>query len=188
MKIGLKKGMVELIDHQPDWEKNAVETIEFLKKTFGNIIIDIQHIGSTAIKNIKAKPIIDIVVGINDFDYLDNNINKLDKNGIIHRPRNDQNEYRMYVIGNMEKEIRTHHIHVVKHNGEEWNNQLNFRDYMNNNYDELKNYEKLKIKLLKENKENRENYTKSKDNFIMEIFIKAEKWRKEQISKGKTST
>jgi GrpB-like predicted nucleotidyltransferase (UPF0157 family) len=62
MRIGLKSGTVELSDHKKSWRKNAFETIKCLKNIFGEISLDIQHIGSTSIKNIKAKPIIDIVV------------------------------------------------------------------------------------------------------------------------------
>ena len=178
MNLGLKRNTVELYDHQDEWEENAVKVIGYIKKNFGEIVIGIQHIGSTAIKRIKAKPIIDIVVGIYDFKHLDEIIEKLNQNGIIHRPNNDQMEYKMFVMGDMENEIRTHHIHVVLYNGEEWKNQLDFRDYLNQNEIEAKKYEQLKIKLLKENKNNRAEYTKNKDEYIKNIFLVAEKWRK----------
>ena len=148
-----------------------------MQKIFGDIAIDIQHIGSTAIKDIKAKPIIDIVVGINNFVELDKIMKKLEENHIFHRPNNDEPEYRMFVMGDMEKGIRTHHFHIVKYDGEEWNNQINFRDYLNNNMDEAKKYENLKVKLFMENKNNRVNYTKSKDEYIKELFEKAKKWK-----------
>ena len=67
MIIGLKCDVVELVDHKPEWEVLAVETIQRLWHVFGSVAKDIQHVGSTAIMHIKAKPIIDIAVAVDDF-------------------------------------------------------------------------------------------------------------------------
>ena len=58
--IGLKRGTVKLYEHEKDWEINAQNTISRLKKLLGDVIKDIQHVGSTSVFSIKAKPIIDI--------------------------------------------------------------------------------------------------------------------------------
>ena len=176
MLLGVKRSMVELLDHNTQWEEKADELINSLKELLINYVIDIQHIGSTAIKSIKAKPIIDILVGIINFDNIDIIKDKLEQNKIIHRPNNDREDYRFFVI-DREKEIRTHHIHIVKHNNEEWNNIINFRDYLINNFEEAKSYEKLKIELYKENKNNRRAYLMGKEEYILEIFKKAKEWR-----------
>jgi GrpB-like predicted nucleotidyltransferase (UPF0157 family) len=63
----LKHGVVELADHDPEWEQIARETIGQLWRVLGSVAKDIQHVGSTAIRNIKAKPIIDIAVAVDDF-------------------------------------------------------------------------------------------------------------------------
>jgi len=175
VNIGLKRGTVELIDHQDLWETNASETKKHLKELFGDMALDIQHIGSTSIKNIKAKPIIDIVVGIDDFNNLENIMDKLAKNDLVYIPFLPDD--RVFIMGNKERTINTHHIHVVKYNEKTWNDYINFRDYLNYNIEEAKKYEKVKIKLANENKENRENYTKSKEKYIIEILVKAEKWK-----------
>jgi len=66
--IGLKRGTVVLCNHQKQWETEAQNTIMRLKKILGPVIRDIQHVGSTAIKTIKAKPIIDIAIAVDCFD------------------------------------------------------------------------------------------------------------------------
>ena len=68
MSLGLKRGIVQLEPHDKQWDEAAIQTIKILKSILGDDAIDIQHIGSTAIPAIKAKPIIDIVVGVTDFD------------------------------------------------------------------------------------------------------------------------
>ena len=62
--LGLKRGQVKLVPRQTDWHKDAAGVIKKLKEILGNSAIDIQHVGSTAILNICAKPIIDIAVGV----------------------------------------------------------------------------------------------------------------------------
>ena len=65
--IGLKRGTVKLLNHEKEWELEAQRTIFRLYKILGTVARDIQHVGSTAILDIKAKPIIDIVVAVDDF-------------------------------------------------------------------------------------------------------------------------
>jgi GrpB-like predicted nucleotidyltransferase (UPF0157 family) len=178
MKLGLKRGYVELYDHDVLWEENARETIALLKNIFVNNAIDIQHIGSTAIKTIKAKPIIDIIVGINNFNLLENIMDALNDNGIVYRPNNDRDEYKLFVTGDFEKDTRTRHIHIVKYNNIEWNNQINFRDYLNNSYTEAKEYENLKVTLMENNRDNRIEYTKGKEEYLLKIFEKSKEWKR----------
>ena len=85
MNIGLKTGVVKLLPHQTEWETNAEETITLMKTILGDTCIDIQHVGSTSIKHICAKPIIDIAVAVNELaDILPYN-DVLSKNGIFYR-------------------------------------------------------------------------------------------------------
>ena len=64
--IGLKKETVKLLPNQKEWNENAEYTIKLLKEILGDTALDIQHIGSTSISSIHAKPIIDIAVGVHD--------------------------------------------------------------------------------------------------------------------------
>ena len=66
--VGLKRGTVELIPHQKEWSENAENVIRLLKQLLGDTAIDIQHIGSTAISSIHAKPIIDIAIAVNNLN------------------------------------------------------------------------------------------------------------------------
>ena len=66
--IGLKRGTVKLCDHQKEWEIEAQNTIFRLQKILGSVIKGIQHVGSTSVHSIKAKPIIDIALAVDNFD------------------------------------------------------------------------------------------------------------------------
>lgn len=146
MSLGLKRGIVQLEPHDKQWDEAAIQTIKKLKSILGDDAIDIQHIGSTAIPVIKAKPIIDIVVGVTDFDKVMLHNEQLRQVGIFYRG-SDVERQLLYVMGDMENDTRTHHIHIVKWNGIEWKNYIHFRDYLNANENVALCYQKLKEEL-----------------------------------------
>lgn len=174
--LGLKRGTVKIEPHCLYWEDNAKENIALLKNILGTVAVDIQHIGSTAIKSIHAKPIIDIVVGVRDLNDIILFTETLKESGFIFRG-SDQAEQLLFVKGDFVNDTRTHHIHIVKWNGKQWNNYINFRDYLNFNKDMADEYDSLKIKLQKEYPNDRNAYTSGKQKLIDKILSEAQVWR-----------
>ncbi|MBQ8496258.1 MAG: GrpB family protein [Clostridia bacterium] len=174
--IGLKRGTVELLPHQMIWETKAAGTIHLLKEILNDVAIDIQHIGSTAIQNIHAKPIIDIAVAVDNLNNIKPYIGVLAENGIMFR-KEDVKEQLLFVIGNFEREFRTHHIHVVEWNSVAWNNYINFRDYLNAFPEYAKEYDALKKKLALEFADNRGYYTAGKQELIEKLLKQAYMWK-----------
>ena len=165
MSLGLKRGTVQLEPHDKQWDEVAIQTIKILKSILGNDAIDIQHIGSTAIPAIKTKPIIDIAVGVTDFKKIMSYNEQLQKEGIFYCG-SDVEDQILYVMGDMEKDIRTHHIHIVKWNGTEWKNYIHFRDYLNDNENMVLQYQRVKDELESKYADNRGLYTKGKKDII----------------------
>ena len=163
--LGLKRGTVQLEPHDKQWDEIAVQTIKTLKSILGDDVIDIQHIGSTAIPAIKAKPIIDIAVGVADFDRIISYNEQLQKEGIFYRGSDVEHQL-LYVMGDMENDTRTHHIHIVKWNGTEWKNYIHFRDYLNANENMALRYQKLKEELESKYADDRVAYTNGKQGMI----------------------
>jgi len=173
--LGLKQGTVELCDHDQAWEQNAAQTIEKLKGIFGNVASDIQHVGSTSIVSIKAKPIIDIAVAVRDFDDVIELIPMLEQSGFMYRQHDVAGDM-LFVCGNKNTDIRTHHIHVVRSGSKEWHNYINFRNYLNARPEVAKKYEALKLRLMSEYKNDRPAYTEGKAEFITHVLRKAQVW------------
>ena len=181
MELGLIRGTVQLQPHQPMWQHNARETIAILKKVLGDTAVDIQHIGSTAIGTISAKPIIDLVVGLRDKDEVLAKTDALKAVGVIFRGEDHPGQL-LFVMGDFEKDTRTHHIHAVIWNGTEWNNYLNFRDYLNANPDKAQEYDALKRSLAEHFAEERGKYTAGKQTMIDRFLAEALVWRQKQSS------
>ncbi|MEO1769878.1 GrpB family protein [Candidatus Enterococcus ferrettii] len=181
MSLGLKRNTTELIDHDVEWEKIAAQTIQRLWKIFGSMAIDIQHIGSTSIKNIKAKPIIDIAVAIADFEVLKPLIPELEENNFSYRGWfiveriAVLNVYEQLKTGDR---ITTHHIHIVKADSSEWQNHINFRDYLNVHPSVAKAYEAIKVELAAKHPydEDRKTYNDGKNAFITQTINDAALW------------
>ena len=165
MSLGLKRGTMQLEPHDKQWDEAAIQTIRKLKSILCDDDIDIQHIGSTAIPAIKAKPVIDIVVGVTDFERIMLHNEQLQKEGIFYRGSDVEYQI-LYVMGDMEKDIRTHHIHVVKWNGTEWRNYIHFRDCLNANENMALQYQRVKEELESKYADNRKLYTKGKKDII----------------------
>ena len=176
MALGLKRDTVKLLPHQEQWDKTAKDTILTLKALLGSVAIDIQHIGSTAIHGIYAKPIIDIVVGVDNLESIKPYIELLEQNGIMFRNEDVAGQL-LFVIGDDKSDIRTHHIHIVIWNSTAWHNYINFRDYLNSFPEQAKAYEKLKIKLASDFADDRQSYTAGKQELIDTILKQAQLWR-----------
>ena len=177
MSIGLKKGTVVLEKHQKIWEENAIDTIASLFKIFKGTEVKIEHVGSTAVRSIKAKPIIDIVIGTDDFEKILEKDGQLKKEGFILR-QDERPEQLLYVRGDLDDDFITHHIHVVLIDSSQWHNYLNFRDYLNSNAEVAKEYESLKEELSLLYADDRKSYTEAKSEFISRLLQEAEIWRK----------
>ncbi len=182
MIIGLKRGVVELTDHDPEWEIIAADTIKKLWVIFGASAKDIQHVGSTSIKNIKAKPVIDIVVSVLDFDdvlVLSPMLEEQgficvgwEENGKIH-PMYQCGEF---VSGEKLPRVLTHFIHIVIADSQQWYDYINHRDYMNTCSAAAHKYEELKLRLAEENSDNYNNYFLGKQDYIKETVSIARIW------------
>lgn len=178
--IGLKRGTVKLCEHEKEWEFEAQNTISRLKQILGNVIKDIQHVGSTSILSIRAKPIIDIAVAVDDFDDILSFEKELKDAGFYYRPKSQASikGQLLFACGNYYEgtgDLQTHFIHVVRTNSMDWVNYINFRDYLNNTPSAAKEYEALKVSLALQFPidNGREKYIKGKHDFIVHTLRKA---------------
>ena len=174
MEPGLRRGTVAVKGHDSAWESAAAETIAKLRDILADVLTDAQHVGSTAVRGICAKPIIDIVLGVPDFDELLRRNDILAENGFIFRGQDQPGQY-LYVRG--DGDFRTHHIHAVIHGSKAWNDYVNLRDYLNCHEEDAQAYSALKKSLAERYPDDRDTYTAMKGPMIGQILAKAENWR-----------
>ena len=176
--IGLKRGTVKLFNHEKEWELEAQRTISRLHKILGSVARDIQHVGSTSILAIKAKPIIDIAVAVDDFEDVLALETEMKNNGFYYRPNVNIKDQLLFASGSYYDgtgDLQTHFNHVVLTNSMEWTNYINFRDYLNKMPTIAKEYEDLKtsIAVATPVDKGRERYLRGKHDFIVYALKKA---------------
>lgn len=166
---GLQRKTVRLEEYDPRWADSANEVIKLLKYILKDDAADVQHVGSTAVRGMAAKPIIDIAVAAFDFADITKHNDRLEEAGIIFRGEDVPGQL-LYAMGDFEQDTRTHHIHVVLRDSLAFRNYIYFRDYLNENPEIALEYAELKRKLAKKYPEDRVQYTNGKNRFIRRIL------------------
>ncbi len=165
--IGLKKGAVKVLPHQESWHSNFENEKGLILSLNNKHIKSVEHVGSTSVPNMPAKPIIDINVGIDNF-Y---NASKLVKglSGIGYEFRVEPRRFQwLFVKTNKDKE--THYLKVMRYQGKSWNEGQSFKKILTTNKKAFEQYKKLKLKLSAAHLNDRRTYTKSKSSLIRDIL------------------
>jgi len=163
--IGLKRGTVKLWPHNKKWKSLFGRERKILEKKLGDLVVDIQHIGSTAIQDVMAKPIIDMAIAVDNIENIDKCKKLLKEIGCGYRGDAGRDGGHLFVKCS-EPGIRTHHLHFVHINDKQWKSYINFRDHLNTNRKLAHEYSILKKELKKRYSANRKAYTNSKSEFI----------------------
>ncbi|MFK4568056.1 GrpB family protein [Enterococcus sp. UD-01] len=173
---------VEVIAHSKKWWEQFDQEKQLLQELFGQELIAVHHIGSTAIQQISAKPIIDIMLVVTNIEQITQynegmselGYSAFGENGIVGR--------RFFAKGG---EQRSHHVHVFAKGNPEIERHLAFRDYLNSHSEQAAAYSELKLHLARQFPLDIEKYVAGKDRFIKEIDAKAVRWRQRIIEEEK---
>lgn len=164
---------ISLCEHKSCWEASYCQIEkELISHLSGFRIVRISHIGSTAIKNIWAKDIVDILVEIFASESIDNVADAIRKAGFTEMSSSDKRY--SFNKGYTENGFadRVYHLHL-RYEGD--NDELYFRDYMNDNPELAKEYEALKLSLWKQYEHDRDGYTNAKGEFVRKYTLEAKK-------------
>ena len=171
--LGLHKDKVSLVPHSSNWHTEFEQEKEKLQTILGNIALAIEHIGSTSISGLSAKPILDIAVAVENIEALKSVIPILTEAGydIL-----DSIETKGEVLARKgTPDNRTHYIHVEILVDTYWNNHIMFRDFLLKHQEYVEAYEKLKKDLATQFSDDRKKYTAAKNDFIQNVLKLAQK-------------
>jgi GrpB-like predicted nucleotidyltransferase (UPF0157 family)/GNAT superfamily N-acetyltransferase len=163
--IGLKRHTVQIVAHDPSWATLAAAACHEVQCAGGDLFADVQHIGSTAVPGLPAKPILDLTAGIRTLATIPEIVRRL--TGIAYLYRGDGGDDGGHLfLRESAPDIRTIHLHVVEHNGNQWKNDLLFRDLLRQDAQLRQQYAELKQRLAVKFSNDRKVYTASKQDFI----------------------
>ena len=165
---------VEIVEYDPKWAVLYREEKTRILAAIGHLSVSVEHIGSTAVVGSGAKPIIDIMVGVNCLSDARLCMAPLESLGYKYQPEHEVTlpERRFFGKGEPPRE-QHYHLHMVEKGGEFWKRHLVFRDYLRTHPETSRQYCELKKKLASEYGSDREGYTEAKTSFIESIVAKA---------------
>lgn len=167
--VGLELGSVEVVEHDAGWFADAAEVCRAVRTVCGELLADIQHVGSTAVPGLLSKPVLDIVAGVVAFDVLPELNRRLALAGYQYRGDHGDAGGHLFVVESSPN-VRTVHLHVVEHSGSQWRNYLLFRDILRRTPATRNRYAELKQQLASVHREDRSSYTSAKAKFIREVL------------------
>ncbi len=160
---------VEIVDYNPEWIEMYNQTKELFLNSFGDKIAAIEHIGSTSVPGLGAKPVIDILVGVKKLDDAESFIPDMESLGFEYVSKyEDVMPERRYFVKRGNK-TSTHHIHTVEVSNPFWTRHLMFRDYLRTNDDVRDSYYTLKKELSLKEWSSGNEYADAKTVFIKGI-------------------
>lgn len=164
--LGVKRYKVLLVPFDEDWAFQYEITKEQIMPILGDNVIHMYHVGSTAIKGIAAKPIIDVAVEIKSVEAL--NIKDMIDIGYDWCGEDGKNRY--LFVKRENGDMSTHHIHCYLEGSEDLQATVSFCDFLNSHPEYAKQYSDLKEELAVKYAEDRVAYTKAKADFITKII------------------
>lgn len=165
--IGLRRGTVKLVRHQSSWHKLFIREARRLQTVPD--VVEVQHIGSTAIPGLRAKPIIDILVGVRSIHGFRKQLHRVTVLGYTKKAKITFPNRRFFFTKGPETR-RTIHLHIQRYNGAKWKQAVFFRDWLIAHPRARADYEELKLRLAHRHGQDRATYTKGKKLYIQSIL------------------
>jgi len=164
----MKRAPVILEEYNSSWPDKFDKEKEHLMSiispwNYGSI----EHVGSTAVLGMVAKPIIDVMFGVKSLEGSKQAIEVLVENGYEYWPYKTEV---MHWLCKPSDAFRTHHLHLIPYDSPLWKERINFRELLRSDKSVFEEYAKLKRELAAKHKEDREVYTEKKWPFIQQML------------------
>ncbi|MFP9191077.1 GrpB family protein [Natrialbaceae archaeon A-CW1-1] len=174
--LGLKPGVVSLVDHESAWADAAAAELDRLESRFAKANVDEQvrgyeHVGSTAVPGLSAKPILDLLVVVDDIEATTVLQPELESMDYERRPNDDVPDRAFFAKGPASN--RTHYLSITPVGSDCHREQVVLRDFLRDNPVAAKRYERHKRHLAATHADDRNTYTARKASVIDELLEQA---------------
>jgi GrpB-like predicted nucleotidyltransferase (UPF0157 family) len=173
--IGKEKIIIK--DYDPKWPKLFDAERDLIMEAIGHYVADIQHIGSTAVPGLAAKPVIDMIIGLRRILDAQDCIMPIEAMEYEYVPEYEKEFPERRYFRKNTSAVRSHHIHMVEIGSDFWERHLLFRNYLREHPETAHDYAALKRKLAITFENDRKGYTDGKTEFIEGILARAEKFQ-----------
>ncbi|MEI4620170.1 GrpB family protein [Bacillus pfraonensis] len=166
-----KTRTIEIMPYNTKWKTEFKKIKMMIESYIGDLILRIEHVGSTSVEGLAAKPIIDIDVVIDSYDILPNIIQRLEKIGFQHQG-NLGIEGREAFQRTYKDDFMRYHLYVCPKDSKGYLEHIALRDYLSTNENARKEYEELKYRLAENYRYDIDRYCEGKTDFIKGVLDK----------------
>ena len=155
---------VQIVDYDPAWPEMAAAEIARVRTALGTVAVRIEHVGSTAVPGLAAKPIVDLQVSVREVEPRARYVGPLEDLGYLFAPDSESPDFHFF--GRPAERPRTHHLHVCEAGSEHELRHLAVREYLRTHPDEAARYGELKRRLVARHPRDRLAYIEGKEDFV----------------------
>jgi GrpB-like predicted nucleotidyltransferase (UPF0157 family) len=161
---------VTIVPADPAWTEKFEAGALLVRAALGNLVLGVEHIGSTSVPGLAAKPVVDMLVGLASMDEVLAARTALEARGwefpeSINALLSDRRFGKLAPGG-----VRSHHVHIVVFEGDEWRRLVAFRNALRASPELARRYEALKRDLAAKFADQREKYTAAKTDFVDDVL------------------
>lgn len=168
MALGLDSGRLALVQEHAAWADEFARERERILAILGAHIVAVEHVGSTALPGVPAKPILDIQIGVASFEAAQVCIEPMQSLGYEYRGEYGIPRRHYFAKG----APRTHHVHMLEVDGETWRSMLTFRDALLARPDLAQEYGAAKVELAVTHSNDRTAYQEAKGSVIARLLAR----------------
>jgi len=162
---------VRIVEYDPAWAEMAAAEIGLIEAAVGEGAVRVDHVGSTSVPGLAAKPIVDLQLSVADVVARDVYVGPLEGLGYLFAPDPDSPDFHFF--GKPAERPRTFHLHVCQAGSEDERRHLALRDYLRAHPDEVARYAALKRDLVTRHPEDRLAYIEGKDEYVAALERRA---------------
>jgi GrpB-like predicted nucleotidyltransferase (UPF0157 family) len=159
---------VRIVEYDPAWPGQAAAELARIADALGPVAVRLEHVGSTAVPGLAAKPIIDLLVSVADIDDEGAYVGPLEGLGYLHAPSPG-----FHFFGRPHARPRTHHVQVCAAGSEFEHRHLAVRDHLRARPDEAADYAALKREVAERHPQDRIAYIEGKDGYVRALEARA---------------
>lgn len=165
---------IEVVAYNPEWREEFKKAKKFYKGLLKNLDIQVEHVGSTSIEGLYAKPILDIDIIVKDDKTKGTVIRKLESAGYKHLGTMGVDGRDAFSYSNDYPNINwmAHHLYVCMEGSINLKNHLLLKKYLKNNKEAVQKYSQLKLELAKKFPNDIDGYIDGKTNLINSFLEK----------------
>lgn len=164
---------VTVVEYSPGWPELFEQEKYLLQEILANTGVVIEHVGSTSVVGLAAKPIIDLMLGLPDFSLADSLIPKITAQDYVYVSKYEDVMPDRRYFTKKQGQTTTHHLHMVEIGSEFWQRHLLFRNFLRQNPETAQAYEALKKELAQREWQDSNDYAEAKTEFIRSIEAQA---------------